>query len=112
METIARHQLVVAVIGATIALFVGMPTLLTYIGTWRKNTRQNRIRDVLLKFGPSLTGDFMFRCQKLSQDQRDKAIKEMERDGEIYSHSEASGLTRWYFKPDRDPQSHTQRRRG
>jgi hypothetical protein len=114
METIAHRQLIVAIFGviiAGIALFFAMPNLLQYLGERKLKKRQDHIRDVLLKYGPSCTGDFMFRCPQLSQDQRDKALQEMERDGEIYSHIEVNGSTRWYFKIDRDPQSHAQKPR-
>ena len=84
-----------------------MPTLLTYILNQRKGKRQNQIRDALLQYGPMLTGDFMFRCPQLSQDQRDKALNEMQRSGEIISQTELNGLVRWHFK--QHPHERTQR---
>src|SRR5271156_2962687 len=94
METIAHSQLtvaIVAVIIAAIALFFGMPNLLEYVASQRKEKRQDRIRDVLREFGPTYTGDFMFRCPKLSQKERDLALLELSRTEEIVSYTDRTG---------------------
>jgi len=108
MENISHSQLVIGVAAVAVAFCVGMPTLLTYILNQRREKRQNQIRDALLQYGPLLTGDFMFRCPQLSEDQRDKALKEMQRSGEIVPQTEFNNLVRWHFK--QHPYERTQRR--
>jgi len=97
MEIIARHQLLVAAIAVVVALVIGMPTLFTYIATQRREKRQNRVRDVLRECGPTYEGDFMFRCPQLTQGQRDKALLELKRSGEIIGYADVDGRVIYSF---------------
>jgi hypothetical protein len=66
-------------------------------GERSKEERQSRIRRVLIDYGPTVTGDFMFRSPKLNQNERDKALDEMEQAGEISRSTDFTGRVLWHL---------------
>jgi hypothetical protein len=93
----------VGIVSIIVVAVVGLPTLFQYIGSRRKRIRENRIRDVIIRFGPTTTGDFLFHCPQLSERQRDIALADMWRDGEIRPHADGHGRETWNFTLDRNP---------
>jgi competence protein ComGC len=115
MESIARETLIWTIIGVAIAaigVLLVLPNILEYISNCRKQKRQDRVRDVLLRFGIVTTGEFLSYCPQLSEEQRDLALEELQRDGVIIQEREANtGRQRWRYVVH--PQStSTVRRRG
>lgn len=100
-DTVAYQRLIVAicaVLVAAIGVIFGLPNLLRYLDDRRRKTRQSQVRQVLLRYGDTATGEFIVRCPLLSEFERDKALKELEEDGVIVPYEEKTGRTKWRFK--------------